>query len=491
MKLKGLLPALAALFSSTVVAMCVHYLGLLFPPFAVPFWLGFVVLLSALESAYFAAHYLNRRTPFLVRIVELALWLGPLYFLADRVLQVFLVYSGVVFAGWVISRGYGSQLAFMERMADYLGDQGAATVNWEYESLASRDSGGAPLRFFWWRLGFYGVLMSLLAIACRTANISFTKVELVYSRVLGSMALGSGLALQGGAYLFRLQILWSHAKADVSPALGRMWARGLLALLLLVVLVVNVAPVDYWPLTAQRIGEMMRGLVRGPTLFPSPLDYSEAGPVFQEEQDLAFPEEVAIGPWGLLVAAGVFLVFAGVGFFFLVVMGFIITQMIGAEFERLRGLPRLAVQVYLGMRNALRRLLHRMRSVRARLPVLVRRQRVKESEDTLIDLGSQDRRPMPKGVRAMFRRIAKEGGKTGLRFSPTLTALEYGRILHHNLPKVEPAVDEFLAGYQKVRYSNQESSPSDQARLLAVGTEIIEEIKNLRREESHGTGIRQ
>ena len=479
MNLKGLLPALAAIFSFAVVSMCSRYINLLFPTFDLPFWLTFFMLPSALESAYFGAYYLNQRTPFLVRLVELGLWLGPLYFLSGRDLGVFGIYSALVFSTWVIARGYGSQVAFMERVADFLGDQGASTVNWEYESLGSENSTSGPMGYFWRRLYFFGALIALLAIVCRATGINVTGAEMVYLRVIGSIAVASGLALQGGAYLFRLQILWSYAKADVSPALGQAWARGLLALLLLVVLVVNVAPVDYWPMTAQRISESVRSFdLKGPILSPPQTESSE-GASGQERQDLVLPEETTIGLWGFLVAVAVFIVFAGLGLLFLAILGFMVTQMLGVELERLKGLPRLAAQVYRGMQSALGRLFYGARRIKTYLQAPTQKQRLKGLGETFVEKRVRERRPRLKNVRAMFRRIAKEAGRRGLIFHPSLTAREYGKLLDHNLPDAEPAVDEFIAGYQKVRYSNFKINQSDEERLLAVGAEIVEEIENL------------
>jgi len=486
MKTKGLLPALAALFSLAIVSILGRYIVLLFPGLDVPFWLGFIMFFAALESAYFSAYYLSPRTPFLVRLFELVLWLGPLYFLAGRALDVFATYSAFVLCTWLMARGYGSQLAYMERVADYLGDQGASTVTWEYESLESGDATKGSILYFWQRLLVFGALIALLAIACRSTGVRVMGGELAFLRAMGTIAVVSGLALQACAYLFRLQILWNHAKADVNPVLGQIWVRTLLTLLLCTMLVVNVAPVDYWPLTAARIAEIMRGFV-----FHSPdplIEMESSGGNSQQEMEvLAFSEEIATGPWGIILAATIFAIMIVVGLLFLGIIGFIITQILGAEIERLKGLPRLAVQIYRGMQSAFGQLLHGARKIRSYLQVSSQRQRPSLPGDDLSRNPTHKRRPLLKNVRAMFRQIAKEAGRRGLYYRPSLTVWEYGEILHDKLPQGKEAVGEFFSGYQEVRYSDHNVTNSEEQRLLEVGAEIIENIENLKGEGSDAT----
>ncbi len=487
MKTKQLLPALAALFSFSIVALSAQYIGLLFPAFTVPFWLWLILLTSSLESAYYATYYLNRRTPILVRFIELGLWLLPVYFLCGRVIESFLWPGFLVLISWLIARGYGSQLAFMERVADYLGDQGASTVSWEYESLASTDYHDLPIKYFWSRLYACGILIALLAIAFHNRGGSLKVAEAFHLTVLGSVALVSGLALQAGAYLFRLQILWGYAQADVSPSLTRRWIKGVATLLLLVLFVVNVAPVNYWPLTAQRISAIARGLlIKGPRVSMPPMTSQDGSPQFEGEQDLLFPEEVAPGPWGIILALSIFFVFAGLAFLILFVLGFIVVHLVGAEVERLKGLPKLAVQIYSGLQRALCQLFHAMRNARTRLQV---RGNIPDSNafaENVVKRPARRRAAAPENVRIMLRRIAQEAGKKGLVFHPALTPSEYGRMLMDHLPEASRVVDGFFAGYHKVRYSNQEVSISEQENLLEIGADIITKIENLRGDESHG-----
>ena len=479
MKLKGLLPALAAVFSFAVVATWSRYIGLLFPAMTIPFWLLLFMLFAALESAYFATYYLNRRTPFLVRLLELGLFLGPLYVLTGRVYEAFIIYSAYVFGTWLLARGYGSQLTYMERIADYLGDQSASTVTWEYESLANEDPDlKVPLRYFWWRLYFFGALIALFAIISHATGVEVRGADSVYLRLFGTLAALSGLALQTGAYLFRLRVLWSHAQAEVSGELSQIWTRRILTLLLCAVLVMNVAPVDYWPITATRIAQVLQNVwTWEPSPPPIPEEETDKTTV-QNGQGFPYPEEMGAGPWQFFVAILIFVFLVSLILAFLVILGFLLTHLLGAELERLKGLPRLAVQVYRGLQRAVRQLWRMFCQIKASLQLPHRKRGLTESTTSTATV-SRRATPALTNVRAMLRRIAKEAGRRGLKFHPHLTAKEYGEILQQNLPDARLVVDEFFAGYEKARYGDFPLPQLEEERLLEIGTEITAEIKNM------------
>ncbi|HHT91187.1 MAG: DUF4129 domain-containing protein [Bacillota bacterium] len=493
MKIKGFLPAWASLFSFSVVALGAQYLSLLFPTLAVPLWLWPFLLFSALQSAYYATYYLSKRTPWLLCLIELALWMVPVYFLSGRVMQVFVWNAFGIFACWIMARGYGSQFVFMERVADYLGDQGASTVSWEYESLSSNDSLHVPMTYFWWRLWGCAFFLAILAIVVHNRDVQLDALVTWRLRVLGSMAVASGLALQAGSYLFRLQILWGYAKADVSASLRGVWIRNLGIVLLLGVLLVNLAPVDYWPLTAARMGEIIRRLAtREFTISLEPLDSPERLPSAGGPPAMGFPQQAA-GPWGVLLALLIALLVGGMALVILVVLGFVLVNLIGGELERLKGLPRLAVQVYAGLRDALRTLMGSLRTLGADLKWKASSKKQTGSQEFSPKTGFARRSaPLPKGVRAMFRRIAKVSARKGLAFHPAQTASEFGQVLHKHLPSAKNSVEGFFSGYQTVRYSKQSLSAAAKEHLLQLGEEIIKEIDGLEKgDKGNGTDVRE
>ena len=93
-------------------------------------------------------------------------------------------------------------------------------------------------------------------------------------KLRGGSARCAGLTLQGGAYLFRRQMLWSCAKAEPDPARPSVWMRNLGLILLALLVLVFLAPVDYSPLTAETIGRLVMGLLQRGWEMPVPQERS-------------------------------------------------------------------------------------------------------------------------------------------------------------------------------------------------------------------------
>lgn len=475
MKLKRFLPAVAGVFTFAVIALGGLYLNLLYPRLAVPSWLYPLVLVSALESAYYASFYLNSRTPMMVRIIELAIWLIPAYFFAGRVLNDFLWPALLIFTSWLMARGFGSQFVKMERVADQLGDQAASTVSWEYESLASKKYDSLPMEYFWWRFFGTGLVLVILAILVHRHNLAILGSTGFKLRLFGSLAVASGLTLQAGAYLFRLQVLWSCAKAKVNPELTRSWFLNLGVVLLLLLLVVNFAPVNYSPITADRLGELFNNLIEHDLKMPMPFTEQspQTSPQPHAEEMPKYSEEMGLG--AIVYGIFILLMVAGSALIILLALGLVLASLLKTELERLKGLPKLAVQIYLGLRDAIREFLSAIRKLKSTL--VLQKSASKESQRLVMKNKIEKIQPDPKGVRAMFRRIARTAAKKGVVLHPAQTAREYSQNLNENLLGSQDSVSEFVCGYHQVRYSNRELSSSEQKRLLMVGTKIIEEIK--------------
>lgn len=489
MSVKGYLPALAGIFSASVLLLGALYAGLFAPALAVPPWLWAFLLGSAVESAYFAAYLLSPRTPWTVRLLELGFWLVPLYFLAGRSWR-FLWLGGLTFLSWLLGRDYGAQLRDMERVADSLGDQAASTVSWEYEALESQGQSPA-VEFFWRRLAGFGLLMAVLASAAHRRGLVEGSHLAWQLKLLGGIALCAGLTLQGGAYLFRLQMLWSCAKAEPDPALPRVWMRNLGLILLALLVLVYLAPVDYSPLTAETIGRLVMGLLQRGWEMPVP----QERPAGERPQ---FPQEEATygEPQGLDVAGLVFLIisFLLLAIFtaiILAVVGFILVELTKAEVERLRGLPKLAAAAYAALRKALAELSALLRRVKLQLPQARRTPGPLGRDQGAAPPGPGARMHLPeRGIRALLRRIAREAGKKGLAFLPSQTPWEYGKLLQRRLGSQEDLIAEFFQGYQAVRYGARGLQGAAEQRVLAAGREILKKIEALEGEEQSDSGTR-
>lgn len=477
MNIKGFIPGCAALFTFFVFSLGSQYLALLFPKLILPLWLNIFVFLATQESAYFGAYFLNARTPFLVRIVELALWALPLYFLFGGFSTTFLWASLVVFASWSVARGYGAQLVSMEKVADYLGDQAASTISWEYESLAHRGQVRLSTEYFWWRFWLCGLFLAILSIWAPNPKISF----------LYWGALASGLLLQGLVYLFRLQILWRYARAQVQPDLPRLWLRSLALVVVVLVVLVSIFPVNYSPLTAQRVSMIVTGLMNRFTELPAlpmaPPDGGGSPSGGAEQLDLPL-QEGELGLMGIVLGLIFLILIATLVLVVLFVVGWALVAFVGGEVEKLRGLPHLAVQVYEALSKAVREFVSWFRNLWARRPRLGNKLqdvglkgREQEGTGAFLVPSVLERVVGPLQLRSMFRHIVKVGGKKGLVYFSTQTPAEYGQLLGEHLAQDQGEVEEFFRGYHLERYSQTPPDLDEQERLLASGAKIIKQLK--------------
>lgn len=482
MMVKRILPLLASLFTFAFWASAMKFSAPLFSGFSPPPWLWILLLAGSLESSYFAAFFLTPRTPYLVRLLELVLLFVPLYLFYGAFKLDLLYPALLVFMAWLTARSYGSQFVTMEKVADTLGDQGASTVKWEYESLTSKNAyGSIPMEYFWWRLFSFAFVLVVLAIVTRVQGASF---ELGF---LGLLFVVSGLMLQGCVYLFRLQMLWGFARAEVDKGLPRLWLRHLGLFVLLAALLVSLAPVNYSPLTAARLGSIVAGLWGGAVDFSLPqIPSQEPVPPAQEGLDFVV-EEGEPGLAGILVALLFLLFFSLVGLVLIFSLGLFVLALAKGEVERLRGLPNLLVRMYLTLRKVFVSALKRLGL--SGLASLFPDERSSEIFTRLAErqqepLGKPGREDKPTGVRAMLRRIINRASKKGLIYQPSQTALEYGEVLEGRLATNKATVEEFFRGYQEVRYSFQKLSKVEEERLLAAGSVILAQIEALEKGDS-------
>lgn len=476
MTLRPMLPLWASLFTFSFWALISQYLSLFFPMVSFPAWLWVLLLLSSFESAYFAAYFLNARTPFFVRILELALFTLPLY-LSYREFTLELLWPFLlIFGSWIVARGYGTKIVVMEKVADTLGDQGASTVNWEYESLTSKGyHGSLPMEYFWRRFFSFGMILTVATIIALPDSLGLNLA------ILGCLFVASGLMLQGTVYLFRLEILWNFARAEVDFRLRSIWLRNLAAFVLVMVLLVSVAPVNYSPITAERVGQALLGLWSGEEEFMiTPTPSQENAALAPEPLDFSL-EEGEPGIMGLVITILIFFLLALVGLLFLFVLGLLLFTLVKGELERLRGLPNLIVQVYLSLSRILKSLLQRLGLERLShwLP--------EQTLPMLRPLANRWGKPSKRrhgrldlrGVRAMFRALVKEGGKKGILYKEAQTPAEYGELLHQYLSSDQHELDEFFEGYHKVRYGMKTLNKEEEELLLKAGAQLLKEMQGL------------
>lgn len=460
MKSKPLALLSITIFVWSSFILIIQYLST-FATFSLPSWLGVFVLGATIESSYFAAYFLNPRTPLLVRLIEISMWVLPLYFLLGGLQPVFWWSCLAILVPWFVAREYGVQLRKIESLADFLGDQAASTVRWEYESIQHRSNQPTITEYFWSRFWFFNSLIVLLAIVTnKEANL-----------LLWALTLTSGLTLQGLVYLFRLEILWSYGQVQVQDSIAKKWLHGLLILVGMTLLIALILPHSFSPLTAVEVGQFMSGILGRITSSPGlPLPPEGERPPVLPQGPEQLPPESGFSLMGLLFAGLFFLILVSLGLFILFVIGWLIVTFVDDELQRLKGLPRLALRIYTAFLNNWRKL---REGVQFNLSTV---------ENRAIPTPSRPRglpkwRKRPKGIRGMFKQLVQGGKAKGLTYVQSQPPSSYGQILSDHLPEEQEKIEEFMAGYEQERYGERSLNPEERAKLLAKGAEIIDQLK--------------
>ncbi|NLJ79876.1 MAG: hypothetical protein GX335_02505 [Firmicutes bacterium] len=482
--IKRFLPFGAALASFCLVSLTGQYAALFVQGWSFSSWLYPLLFTAALESSYFAAYFLTPQVPLLGRVLELSLFLSPLYFLSAGS-KALAVESLLVGGAWLLARGYGRQFAEMEIKSAYLSDYPPSAINWEYESLESKGYGAGPaVEYFWRRFFAFGSGAVVLAIIAERSNFVLDSLTRVRLGVLTTGSLFCLLVLQTGAYLFRLQILWEYAQAKIQPGLSRIWLKSLSVFLVVALLAVNAAPVNYSPFSLEKIGPRLAGflqrILEGPALkreagsdFPA----AAGGPGFLPPPSEAEPS------WWIAVILLIYLLSAGgiVLIFFLILLGFLIVEFSKKELGGLRGLPKLAVRVFKALKRVWQKLTGAAWAEPEENVFSPRPAGVKE--EFLFSRLRFSSWPEPRNIRAQFRRMVRLGRKKGVSFRADHTAGEYGFCLQKKLKEGKNNIALFIAGYHRVRYGRDRLGPNEQSKIMALGSDLIKEIKNLGKEE--------
>lgn len=483
MPMKKTIPFWASLFLVSNFVLAGKYLSILYPSFNLPFWLALLMFLTALESSYFATFFLTRQTPFLVIILEFGLFLVPIYLISGGIGVKFFLSSAILFLTWVGARSYGHQILTMERQTDYLADQGASTVSWEYESLSSRETEFLPMEYFWGRFLALSLFVAILAVIVRSKNLPIEPWLQLRLNLLGAFMIGSGLVLQGTAYLLRLQILWKHAQTPVDQGLSQVWLKNLKVFSLLLVIVLCIIPVDYSPLTAAKLGGYLQSLGQSNEVVMPPIPAEPNPQVFNEQMEA--PMEMGEPNFvGFFMAFTLFLILVSLAIMLVFVAGYVVTLLAKGELERLKGLPKLAATVYLSLSEQFKKWFHQLRKLNFKpsLGDYDRERFLAQGASWLEPLKIKRKRDKPNDLRAMYRLLWRQGKKMGFLVRQGTTPAEYGQILQEQLPQEQGQVAEFLRGYHKTRYGLQDLMPREKEYFLAKGKEVIEQIERLKEE---------
>jgi len=493
-----------ALFSWAVGSLLGQYISLFYGDWNFPVWLYGLLFLLSFESVFYSAYVLSPRTPLTWRFLEI----GLMWFLVTICLRMgrsfsypwwavwraavdkaFLFPFGLAFLTWSIAGGFGQQLSRMKRIADELGDQAASTISWEFESLALKpENSSIPLEYFLRRWVGFAVLFAGLAIAVRRSGIQIASPFLMAG--LYTLLLGTGLVAQGSAYLERLATIWEQIGLEYPRVLTANWIRSLLIVSLVLMVLINVIPVDFSPLTYDDLVRFFFSLLHR---------FSADSPALPEvpEEDLSPPggggvlqlpwqaDEEEPPMWAGIIALLYIVVFVGgLGMAVAVFVGFVIVTFAQSELERLRGLPKAAVQFYLAVRTAFQQaysfVFSGFRSVKRYAATkawsLSRSQGEPEGVYT-----SPSRRddPLAQDIRGAYRQLVQQATSIGLVQKSSETPGEFGRQLQQTVPEHEPEIADFIDAYHLARYSNHALDDRLTARALSAAGSVLSSLRRM------------
>lgn len=510
MKLKHVVPSLAALFSFSVVNLVGQYISLLYGGWTFPVWLFAVIFLVSFESVYFSAFFLSPRTPITVRLLEVGSAVGAVYVivrltlsplayewfeLSQAIRDPYVILPALLtLAAWFMAGGYGQQFTVIHKLGDQLGDASASTVSWEYESLESRDYGVTmAIEYFFWRLFGYGFLIGVLAIAASRSGVvdDLSRGYRLGLGVLGIGGLSVGLILQGAVYLFRLETIWSYTGTRVSEGFQKDWFKNLAIFVIAVVGIVSIAPVNYSPITYDRLSQWAIGLFQGMDPFTViEGDFQPESPPHSNEEMVEWgigEEEPSF--WFALVMFLYFLVVVGgIALLVLLAVGFFLVMLAKDELDKLKGMPQLAVRIYRAFTAAVCGGLMALRDLWGRGKNVLRRYTFSPTDTLSAERTHKaGKKRGPSGpvlhIRQMFQRIVRTGREVGIRMGPGQTPQEYGELLREKLPSVNTEIQFFIQSYNEVRYGKRMVEPEWKERVMEQGQEIVRQIKAWGKEE--------
>ena len=509
----AVLPLVGAIFAAAVGSILGQYIALFYRGWAFPGWLFPILLVFALESMYYSVYVLSPRTPFTWRLFELgamvvlielclratrsvtypwwALWrsAADLDFIIPFALAVFV---------WGTAGGFGYKLARITKVRDELGDQAAATLSWEYDSIAMKAPNTTlPVEYFLFRLMGFGFLGACLAVAARRSGHyqSMSQREQFVLFALHVLALTCGLLLQGGAYLHRLTVIWQHINVPYPRQLLNGWLRNLVIVCLGVAVLVSIMPVDFSPITYDNIsGGIARLLMR---MFDGPpqraREQAESPDPGTPPVPWVQPEEGEPPFWAGLLAVLYMLFIWGFTLLALVIgLGFLLITLVHGELERLRGLPRAAAQFFLAVQESVRQLVQFVLRHMQRVKERVRIPKTRPAAPWELEAPRPDRRGRQetaavRDIRGAFRQLLQEAAGAGIPARAGETPGEFGSRLGEALPECGRDILEFMASYHMARYSRRELASSLSKAALAQAERIIAALHIVRRKDNDRT----
>ena len=484
-----ILPGLASVFTISLLILARQYLLVLAPGIIVPRWVLMVGAISAVESIYAAGFHLRIRTPISFRLAEFVFVLGLVYagLRIEGAGQESAFFSSVIWrdpqifvplllvaGAWSLARGYGQTFVWLGDIAREVGDQGAATFSWETESYLSDfqiSSGRARAVSYFTRRFLFYVCLACVCNAIIIEGFPERLVPLVYWSRWTSLAtvslLLSGMLLQACVYLYRLRVIWQEVGVPVDADLPRQWLWSSVAFVALVLIVAVILPAGLSPLNFHDTMEMFARWIGAGMQFSLPQQDHGSSTSYTPPPASMGPPEVGRFTWLMAIlyfVMSTILVSLVVGAV-AALIGLVLLTFFRDEWEKLHGLARIPIYIYLWVRETIRQLISLLKAGTRRGKQLFRRlQRARPTLPTGEDTGKVlPRRASPSApalyIRHLYTLLIETAGQYGLRLHPSQTPLEYSAGLSGHLDTAQEELGLLTDYYLKARYSRHDFSP--------------------------------
>ncbi len=496
------LPLLAVGFSLSATALACDLLTFMMGPVRPSPWIAVGSAIAAIEGVYGAQLRERANAPQFVRVWEIAFHLTLSYFMLriGGIAADFPVFStaalrqpevyvplGLVYLSWRLASTAGLRFVWIGSVVQSLGEQVAAKLAWDQESVVSTsglgDRRASVTRFFAVRTLAYTLAGCILAAGAFDSFPEAAAAQPVWRMKVAaalSCLLLFGLLLQGVVHLYRLRSIWDVTGVDVTAGVYERWL-GLTAIAVSAAIVVGIAAPTFaifdFQAMVHRLSESLSDF------------FAHGLEIFNKQVRGGRTER--LGPWesrppvgggpGALVAAIAFRYFLLLSVT-LVVFGALLLVFFRNEWRKLPGLFRLPVLSLFWLRSigvffvsafftlfrwGRRHLLGRpfgwKSSNEGPRPALSR------------DLEA-DRKAPAGSVRRYLVRLVDEAARRKIALKPHETAREFTRGLAVTLGGVDEELEFLTARYEDVRYGGRPEGPEDEAPVARAYARVVERL---------------
>lgn len=484
------LPLLAVGFSLSTTALAGDLLTFLIEAVRPSPWIAAGCAIAAVGGVYGAQFRERVNAPQFLRAAEILGHLALTYAMlriggfaaeypavsvaAVRLPEVY-VPLGLVYLSWRLARTAGVRFVWIGSVVQNLGEQVAAKLAWDQESVVSTsglgDRRASVTRFFAWRALGYALIGCILAAGAFDSYRDVAAAQPIWRfKVAAALAclLFFGLLLQGAVHLYRLRSLWDVTGVDVTPGVYQRWvSQSAIAVLAALLVGIAVPAFSFFDFQAT-VAWISNGLS---DFFAHGLEVFNRQVLGRQTPRMeSFASKPPMGGGVGAAAAAAQLIFLLAAFMSASLMiGALLLIFFRSEWRKLPGLLRLPVLSVLWLRSIGLYLAKAAVTLFSWSRRLARLSPIGGSDaaggavrPTLSSELAANRKAPAGSVRRYFVRLVDEAARRGFPLEPHQTAREYSHGLARKLGGVDQELRFLTDRYEEVRYGDREEGPGDE-----------------------------